>query len=156
MQDFIDKLDFFRTDSETLIGPQFMIMAAAFGLIIAFIAVFYHRSVIGALVRAIRNAEAIDENSAKTLKELAQEDNISAQNKLIKSTSLQNLITICGAQTSAKGKMVFDENTRFYISPEKEERSRKQFGDNPDSVYPIILGSIVLLIIVVCSFFIGK
>ena len=156
MKDFIDKLDFFRTDSDAMVSIQFIIMALAFGLIIAFIAVYYQRRVIGSFVRAIRSAEAIDEESAKTLAELGQENNVSAIAKLKKSASLRNLITICDMKTEANGKIIIDDSTRFYIAKEKEERSRKQFGDNEDSLIPIILGSLALLVVVVLSFFIGK
>ncbi len=155
MSDFIDKLDFYRTGSDALISIQFIVMALAFGLIIAFIAVYYQRRVIGSFIRAIRNAEAIDEESAKTLAELGQEDNVSAIAKLKKSSALRSLVTICNADANAET-IVIDENTRFYITKDKEERSRKQFGDNPDSLLPIIIGSIVLLIVVVLSFFLGK
>lgn len=156
MQDFIDKLDFYRTDSDALVSIQFIVMGLAFGLIIAFIAVYYQRRVIGSFVRAIRNAEAVDEESAKTLAELGQENNVSAISKLKKSTSLRNLITICDMQTTEKGAIIIDDNTRFYIAKEKEERSRKQFGDSEDSLLPIILGSLAMIIVVVLSFFIGK
>ncbi|MBO5047843.1 MAG: hypothetical protein J6D19_05470 [Clostridia bacterium] len=156
MKDFIDKLDFFRTDSDAMVSIQFIIMALAFGLIIAFIAVYYQRRVIGSFVRAIRSAEAIDEESAKTLAELGQENNVSAIAKLKKSASLRNLVTICDMKTEANGKIIIDDSTRFYIAKEKEERSRKQFGDNEDSLIPIILGSLALLVVVVLSFFIGK
>ncbi len=156
MKDFIDKLDFFRTDSDALVSIQFIVMAMAFGLIIAFIAVYYQRRVIGAFVRAIRNAEAIDEESAKSLTELGQENNVSAIAKLKKSASLRNLVTICDMKTAENGKIIIDETTRFYIAKENEERSRKQFGDNEDSLIPIILGSLALIVVVVLSFFIGK
>ena len=156
MKDFIDKLDFFRTDSDAMVSIQFIIMALAFGLIIAFIAVYYQRRVIGSFVRAIRSAEAIDEESAKTLAELGQENNVSAIAKLKKSASLRNLVTICDMKTEANGKIIIDDSTRFYIAKEKEERSRKQFGDNEDSLIPIILGSLALLVVVVLSFFIGQ
>lgn len=156
MKDFIDKLDFFRTDSDAMVSIQFIIMALAFGLIIAFIAVYYQRRVIGSFVRAIRSAEAIDEESAKTLAELGQENNVSAIAKLKKSASLRTLVTICDMKTEANGKIIIDDSTRFYIAKEKEERSRKQFGDNEDSLIPIILGSLALLVVVVLSFFIGK
>ena len=156
MKDFIDKLDFFRTDSDAMVSIQFIIMALAFGLIIAFIAVYYQRRVIGSFVRAIRSAEAIDEESAKTVAELGQENNVSAIAKLKKSASLRNLVTICDMKTETNGKIIIDDSTRVYIAKEKEERSRKQFGDNEDSLIPIILGSLALLVVVVLSFFIGK
>lgn len=156
MKDFIDKLDFFRTDSDAMVSIQFIIMALAFGLIIAFIAVYYQHRVIGSFVRAIRSAEAIDEESAKTLAELGQENNVSAIAKLKKSASLRNLVTICDMKTETNGKIIIDDSTRVYIAKEKEERSRKQFGDNEDSLIPIILGSLALLVVVVLSFFIGK
>lgn len=156
MSDFIEKLDFYRTDSEALVSLQFVVMAIAFGLIIAFIAVYYQRRVIGSFVRAIRQAEAIDEESAKTLAELGQENNVSAIAKLKKSPSLRALISVCDAETTEKGALIIDESTRFYIAKEQEERARKQFGDRQDSLIPIIIGSIILVIVVVLSFFLGK
>ena len=156
MSDFIEKLDFYRTDSEALVSLQFVVMAIAFGLIIAFIAVYYQRRVIGSFVRAIRQAEAIDEESAKTLAELGQENNVSAIAKLQKSSSLRALISVCDAETTEKGTLIIDESTRFYIAKEQEERARKQFGDRQDSLIPIIIGSIILVIVVILSFFLGK
>lgn len=156
MQDFIRKIDFFRTDSDALVGPQFIIMAICFGLIIAFIAVYYQRRVIGSFVRAIRFAEAVDDESAKTLSDLKQENNISAITKMKKSASLQKLITVCDPKTDAKGNLIIDETTRFYIAKENEERARKQFGDTEDSLLPIIAGSAILVAITVLSFSIGK
>ena len=156
MSDFIEKLDFYRTDSEALVSLQFVVMAIAFGLIIAFIAVYYQRRVIGSFVRAIRQAEAIDEETAKTLAELGQENNVSAIAKLQKSSSLRALISVCDAETTEKGALVIDESTRFYIAKEQEERARKQFGDRQDSLIPIIIGSIILVIVVILSFFLGK
>ncbi len=156
MDTFLRNLDFFRTDSDALISPQFIVMAIAFGLIIAFIVVYYNRQVIGSFVRAIRDAEAVDEASAKTLAELGQSENISAISKLKRSTSLQAIVTICDAATTEKGKMVFDEKTRFFIASKNDERARKQFGNDKDSLLPIILGSAALIIVVVLSFLIGK
>ena len=156
MSDFIQKLDFYRTDSDALVSLQFIVMAIAFGLIIAFIAVYYQRRVIGSFVRAIRYAEANDEESAKTLAELGQENNVSAIAKLKKSPSLRSLISVCDAEVTEKGEFVIDENSRFYIAKEKEERARKQFGDNQDSLIPILIGSIILVIVVILSFFLGK
>ena len=156
MSDFIEKLDFYRTDSEALVSLQFIVMAIAFGLIIAFIAVYYQRRVIGSFVRAIRYAEATDEETAKTLAELGQENNVSAIAKLKKSPSLRSLISVCDAETTEKGELIIDESSRFYITKENEERARKQFGDNQDSLLPIIIGSVILVIVVVLSFFLGK
>ena len=107
MQDFIRKIDFFRSDGGDLISPQFVVMAVCFGLIISFIVVYYQRRVIGSLIRASRYADAIDEESAKTLAEISQENNISAITKLKKSTSLQGLVTVCNATTDTKGKMKY-------------------------------------------------
>ena len=156
MADFLRTIDIFRTGSDALASAQFIVMALAFGLIIAFIIVYYQRRVIGSFVRAIRNAEAIDEETAKTLAELGQEDNISAISKLKKSTSLRNLVTICNPTEAENGKIIIDENTRFYIDEKNAERSRKQFGDGEDSLIPIILGSLALIVIVIFSFFLGK
>lgn len=117
------------------------------GFILAFIAAYYRRLVIGSLIRAIRKAEADSPETAKTLAELGQENNVSAVEAVRKSDSLRRLVTICNEETkeenatkSKKRGAFINENTRLYIAPEQITRSRIQFGDEKESFIPILLG----------------
>ena len=73
---------------------------------------------------------------------------------LKKSASLRRLITICPSNDSSpEGEIQIDENTRFYIRKEAETRSRIQYGDKDEPLWPIILGSIFLVILGIVLFF---
>ena len=124
-----------------------LIWAMVAGFILAFVAAYYRRRVVGALIRAIREAEANSPETAKTLAELEQDHNVSAVESIRKSDSLRRLVTVCNDestedQTSKKKKnrVIIDENTRLYIAPDQITRSRIQFGDNQESFLPILLG----------------
>ena len=95
MPKILDYIDALRLDNTVSTGIQFIMWPLIFGLILSFFIIYYRRRVIGAFVRAIREAGASDEESAKTLAEIGQEDNSSAISALKKSSSLRRLITIC-------------------------------------------------------------
>ena len=162
-----------RWDSRTVINVTIIIWAIIFGLIISFFIVYYKRRVIGALVRAILDAEAVDEASAKTLTELGQQDNVSAIAALKKSPALRKIITICPATAevdtsagdvsdanqpagndSSATKLEIDENTRLYIVPENETVSRVKYGSGEEKLWPIIVGSLALIVLGILSYFI--
>ncbi len=154
MKDFFDYVEIFRLDNTVSTGIKFIIWPFILGFILAFFILFYRRRVIGSFVRAIRNAGAVDEASAKTLAEIGQENNSSATAALKKSASLRRLITICPSNDSSpEGEIQIDENTRFYIRKEAETRSRIQYGDKDEPLWPIILGSIFLVILGIVLFF---
>ena len=170
-----------RWSSTTVVNASIVIWAIIFGLIISFFAVYYKRRVIGALVRAIRDAEAVDEDSAKTLAELEQQNNVSAIAALKKSAALRRIITICPeksvennnapdkasesdvpvaeAKQPAKNdvssqKIEITENTRLYISPENETAARVKYGSGEEPLWPIIVGSLALVALGILSYFI--
>ena len=87
MDDFFDYVDILRLDNTVSTGIKFIIWPFILGFILAFFILFYRRRVIGSFVRAIRNAGAVDEASAKTLAEIGQENNSSATSALKKSAS---------------------------------------------------------------------
>lgn len=151
-------IDLYRAKANSMINLQFIVWAIVIGFIISFFAVYYRRRVIGAFVRAIRNAEAVDLASAKTLQELGQEDNASAISLVRKSASLRRLITVYneGEEAADTAKVRIDENTRFYITEECETRSRVQYGNENEPLWPLIVGSLALIGIGIISFFIGK
>lgn len=151
-------IDLYRSKANSMINLQFIVWAIVIGFIISFFAVYYRRRVIGSFVRAIRNAEAVDLASAKTLQELGQEDNASAISLVRKSASLRRLITVYneGEEAADTAKIRIDENTRFYITEECATRSRVQYGNENEPLWPLIVGSLALIGIGIISFFIGK
>ncbi|MBQ8497381.1 MAG: hypothetical protein IJ489_08025 [Clostridia bacterium] len=154
----LELVDLYRSKPTAQVNLQFIVWAVVIGFIISFFAIYYKRRVIGSFVRAIRNAEAVDLESAKTLAELDQEDNISAIAAIRKSSSLRRLITVYneGEEATGKDRVKIDENTRFYITEECETRSRVQYGNENEPLWPLILGSLAMIGIGIVAFFIGK
>ena len=156
---FTELIDLYRSKPSAMINIQFIVWAIVIGFIVSFFAIYYRRRVIGSFVRAIRRAEAFDKESAKTLAELEQEDNISAIETIRKSTSIRRLITVYNEgdeDENGKDRVKIDENTRFYITEECETRSRVQYGNENEPLWPLILGSLAMIGIGIISFFIGK
>lgn len=159
MSDFLEKIEASRLDSSTVVSLRLIIWAAVLGLILAFCLAYYRRRVIGSLVRAIRNADATDPTSAKTLAEIGQENNVSAIQALKKSSSLRRLISFYQPDTAENAEnqsLILDENTRFYISKEAETRARIQYGDENEPLWPLILGSLGVILLGILSFFFIK
>jgi hypothetical protein len=154
MPKILDYIDALRLDNTVSTGIQFIIWPLIFGLILAFFVIYYRRRVIGAFVRAIREAGASDEESAKTLAEIGQEDNSSAISALKKSASLRRLVTICPGEEGAEEELVINEKTRFYIGKDAETRSRVQYGDKEEPLWPVILGSAALILFGIIVFYI--
>ena len=154
MNSFLQYVESLRLDSGVTTGIKFIIWPFIFGLILAFFLVFYRRRVIGSFVRAIQDAGAVDEATAKTLAEIGQEYNTSATNALKKSSSLRRLVTICPSENSpSNGKIEINENTRFYIDKDAQTRARVQYGDKEESLWPLIIGSVTLLLLGLFVFF---
>ena len=156
--DLLELSDLYRSKPSAMINLQFIVWAIVIGFIVSFFAIYYRRRVIGSFVRAIRRAEAVDKESAKTLVELEQEDNISAIATIRKSTSIRRLIHVYneGEEDDNKDRVKIDENTRFYITEEGATRSRVQYGNENEPLWPLILGSLAMIGIGIISFFIGK
>lgn len=154
MPKILDYIDALRLDNTVSTGIQFIMWPLIFGLILSFFIIYYRRRVIGAFVKAIREAGASDEESAKTLAEIGQEDNSSAISALKKSSSLRRLITICPGEEASGEELVINEKTRFYIGKEAETRSRVQYGDKEEPLWPVILGSAALILFGIVVFYI--
>lgn len=154
MPKILDYIDALRLDNTVSTGIQFIMWPLIFGLILSFFIIYYRRRVIGAFVRAIREAGASDEESAKTLAEIGQENNSSAISALKKSSSLRRLITICPGEEASGEELVINEKTRFYIGKEAETRSRVQYGDKEEPLWPVILGSAALILLGIIVFYI--
>ena len=156
--DLLELIDLYRSKPSAMINLQFIVWAIVIGFIVSFFAIYYRRRVIGSFVRAIRRAEAVDKESAKTLAELEQEDNISAIATIRKSASIRRLISVYneGEEDEGNDRVKIDENTRFYITEEGATRSRIQYGNENEPLWPLILGSLAMIGIGILSFFIGK
>lgn len=154
MPKILDYIDALRLDNTVSTGIKFIMWPLIFGIILSFFIIYYRRRVIGAFVRAIREAGASDEESAKTLVEIGQEDNSSAISALKKSASLRRLVTICPGEEGSEEELVINEKTRFYIGKDAETRSRVQYGDKEEPLWPVILGSAALILFGIIAFYI--
>lgn len=139
ISEYFDTLNRNRVDSTAYGSLRFIIWPVILGIILSFFIAYYRRRVIGAFVRSIRSAEAVDEESAKSLTELGQENNASAIAALQKSQVLRRIIHICGESEEIDG------DTRVYIPEEKLADARAQYGDEAEPIYPILIGSVVLI-----------
>ncbi len=115
----------------------FVLWAVILGLILAFFLVYFKRRVIGGFVRAILDAEAFDEATAKTPTELGQAGNESALAQLRKPTSsLLKVVTVVSDDAG--------DEPRVYIAEDKHPRARAQYGDG-DKLWVVLLGSLGLI-----------
>ena len=64
------------------------------------------------------------------------------------------LITICPGEEASGEELVINEKTRFYIGKEAETRSRVQYGDKEEPLWPVILGSAALILFGIVVFYI--
>ena len=132
------------------------------GVIIAWIIIFCNKRIVGALVRAIIDANATSEEAAKTLAELGQDDNVSAISRYKSSEALRRIIRTVGQpeeqgdSKKKKSAVTVDENTRFYIPEESFLRAKKQYGSD-DSALTVILGTIAMIAVgIIVTVFIAK
>ena len=138
----------------------FIVWLLIAGVIIAFIIVFCNKRIIGALVRAIIDAEATSEETSKTLSELGQEGNTTAISLYKGSSSLKRIIKTVnpGEALSEENnkKAIIDENTRFYIPEDSLFRTQKQYGSD-DSVLTVIIGTLAMIAVgIIVTLFIAK
>ena len=152
MDDLLRLFDAARENGSSLTFPV-VLWALIFGIILSWIIVFYNKKVIGALVRAILSAEAKDEQSAKTLAELGQENNISAVSHLRHSESLRHIVHFVGEpEMSNVGKkkkphVSFDENTRFYIPEASVYRASKKYDGSGSEIWKMLVGAVALFVL---------
>lgn len=137
------------------------LLSIAVGLCIASVLITIHRRYTATLIKQLMRHNAIDEASAKSLKELRIEPTFfirAALNR--KSGQLANLIKCAGAKTytyeeysklqKTKGfrdeKINFDE-AKFYINAEQMPRARRINDMGLPSYFQTILGCLLILII---------
>ena len=96
--DWLKKIDFAMTTDTGKVTFTFVLFAMILGFIISWIAIYCNKKIMGAFARAAMNAGAIDEDSAKTLAELEQENNVSAINAMRRGGALSKMVTAVGAE----------------------------------------------------------
>ena len=150
--DWLKKIDFAMTTDTGKVTFKFVLFAMILGFIISWIAIYCNKKIMGAFARAAMNAGAIDEESAKTLAELEQENNVSAINAMRRGGALSKMVTAVGAERDEKGMLTVDENTRFYISEEAKQRAVRQYGEKEAKLWTLILGIAAILAVGILLF----
>ena len=119
-----------------------VVFAICIGVIIATLIAYYHKTILGSVVRALAKASAFDEESAVTLSSLSLKGCSFFEKKLKKDSTLSRKIK----SVTAEG-----EETRYYISDENREAFIKRYSsDGSDLKYLII--TLVITIAVMCAF----
>lgn len=130
--------------SGTLTSVTWML---AFGVIISWFFIFYHKKVIGDFVNALFEAGAESEETAKTVVEIGQERNVSALNRYSKSVTLQKLIICDATEADPKsGKLKIDENTKFYVEELHRDRLKSMYNPKGNSMIFMLIGAVALVV----------
>lgn len=157
-----------------LFSIRLTVLGIFIGIIIACIAMAYHKKVLGAIVRKMIALEALSPEAAKTSEELGYKKNFLIKNALERSTSLRSVIKCVeeeefllaqaearaqqeqeGAESGKKRRFrereyVIDASKdRFYIPEEKRIRAEIKFEKNGSGW----LATTVSIILVIVLFF---
>ncbi len=152
MSNFLEKLDIISSDP-SVISAMLFIWSIILGVVIALFISFYHRKITGSFFRAFVRAEAIDEESAKTLAEVSQTENDSVIAKLEKPGMYRSIVTVInpdGTEADPHSTVTITEETKFYIPEEKLTQVRDQWGETNENLLVLIggiLGMVILGII---------
>ena len=150
--DWLKKIDFAMTTDKGELTFTFALFAIILGFIISWILIYCNKKIFGTFTRSLISLGATDEESAKTLAELGQEDNVSAVNALRRGGALSKMVTAVGVERDEKGKLEIDESTRFYISEKAMPRVIRQYGDKEVKVLTLILGIVAILAVGILLF----
>lgn len=126
----------------------FFVWTILFGFFISWIIIYYNRRIVGVFVRSILLSEANNPETAKTLDELDQKENVSAVEKYAKSTALQGIVH-SDAETADEQKhlLIVDDKTRFYIPEDQTRRAQRMYDGVGNSGWMILAGVAGMLII---------
>ncbi len=150
--DWLKEIDFAMTTDTGKVTFTFVLFAMIFGFIISWIVIYCNKKIMGAFARSVMNAGAVDEESAKTLAELGQEDNVSAVKAMRRGGVLSKMVTAVGAERDENGRLAVDENTRFYISEEAKARVVRQYGEKETKIWTLLLGIVAILVVGILLF----
>ena len=107
------------------------------GIIIAFVVIFFNKTVTGALVRALLDGGAIGEENSKTLAELGLDENTSFKNSYKRSK------TIRGYVKTDKETAEIMPDTKMYIPEELKSRAEAQFALRGNELFIVIIGALI-------------
>ncbi len=144
MSKLLELLDVIRTDPDVA-SATLVIWSIILGIIIALLASFYNRRVLGSFFRALIRTGAEDAESAKTLEEIGQTENDAILKKLRRG-QYTDIVTIVNENEEEKDKVVINEKTKFYLEESKFARVRDQWGESDENIW-VLIGGIVGIVI---------
>lgn len=109
------------------------------GIIVAFVVIFFNKTVTGALVRALLDAGAIGEENAKTLAELGLDENTSFKNSYKRSKTIRGYIKTDKEVTEIAA------DTRMYIPEDVKARAEAQFALRGNELFIVIIGAVIAI-----------
>lgn len=144
----------FETFDARYLLAAFVLAAGAFAFY-----TYYHKSVLGTLVRALLGAGAESEETAKNFAELGLVPNALLLRALNEGSALCRVVSVVGQRPAAVrvyGRMMRDEEAfgrlRFFIAPEQEEKARGIYGDEISLFVPIfVTAASVVLAAALCA-----
>ena len=111
------------------------------GIIIAFVVIFFNKTVTGALVRALLDGGAIGEENAKTLAELGLDENTSFKNSYKRSKTIRRYVKTDKEVTE------IIPHTCMYISAEHKERVEAQLALRGTELLIVIMGALIAIVV---------
>ena len=113
------------------------VWCAVVGVLIAFVTIFFNKTVSGSLVRALLGAGAVGMENAKTLAEAGVENADAAVRSYKKSAMIRRLV--------GTDREEIDDRTRFFIYEEEEKRAEQQYGMHGNEIFILILGAVFFI-----------
>ncbi len=140
----------------TISNTNLVIWCMFIGMMLAAFGMFYQKRIIGAFVRALLNANASDESSAKSLMELGFARNYPVRSALRKGGTLRKLVWESGdnyiedengVKYSARQTPLDVNTARFYIAEENRIRAELRYNEKGTDIFTLIITAIVFLVI---------
>lgn len=154
-----------------------LIWSLALGIFLASVCTYYVKAVLGKIVRALIEARAHDEQSAKSLKELDC-DNFFARFSLREGSSFSRTVAAVGASSKEtsegaealpesaetekadgakekgrRSKAKNNSDIRYYLPEEKLDKARSKYRDNGSTLFTVIITLVVVFFVtVICSY----
>lgn len=170
--------DFFKSVDKNFFTPSFgtyehlgflgsettfkwAILALYFGLVIAAVAVYYNRCILGKAVRALDAAGCSSPERAMTLAELGLDKNIFIKMSLRRrngtlARTVRHVVFTDGdtevdGQNAERRKIDFGSDG-FYLEPEKRDSAIQRFSEKGSGILSIVLVAVIGLVAVVLIF----
>lgn len=140
----------------TTTSMEMVIWCMFIGLMIAAVAMFYQKKVIGAFVRALLKAEASDLASAKSLMELGFARSYPVRSALRGGGALRKLVWESndnyvenenGVKISARQTPMDVNTARFYICEENRIRAELRYSEKGTDIFMLIITALVFVMV---------